>query len=75
MKFGIALIGFKGISDGEKPLTGELVQWTELLPVIDKNLAEAISSLKTRIAQGKIKKEDLIRMPSHWSPEHGTFAG
>jgi adenosylhomocysteine nucleosidase len=73
MRFGIALIGFKGISDGEKPLTGELVQWTELLPVIDRNLAEAIVSLKTRIAQGKIKKEDLIRMPSHWRPEHATF--
>jgi hypothetical protein len=29
MRFGIALIGFKGISNGEKPLTGELVQWTE----------------------------------------------
>jgi adenosylhomocysteine nucleosidase len=75
MKFGIALIGFKGISDGEKPLSGELVQWTELLPVIDKNLAEAISSLKAQIAQGKIRKEDLIQMPSHWRPEHGTFAG
>ncbi len=74
MKFGIALIGFKGISDGEKPLTGELVQWTELLPVIDKNLAEAISSLKTWIAQGKIRKEDLIQMPKHWRPEHGTLA-
>ena len=75
MRFGIALIGFKGISDGEKPLTGELVQWTELLPVIDKNLAEAIVSLQARIAQGQIKKDDLIQMPSHWSPEHATFEG
>jgi adenosylhomocysteine nucleosidase len=74
MKFGIALIGFKGISDGEKPLTGELVQWTELLPVIDKNLAEAIISLKAQIAQGKIRKEDLVQMPPHWRPEHGTLA-
>jgi adenosylhomocysteine nucleosidase len=75
MKFGIALIGFKGVSDGEKPLTGELVQWTELLPVIDKNLAEAMISLKARIAQGQIKKDDLIQMPLHWSPEHATFEG
>jgi adenosylhomocysteine nucleosidase len=73
MRFGIALIGFKGVSDGEKPLTGELVQWTELLPVIDKNLAEAIVGLKVRIAQGQIKKHDLIQMPPHWSPEHATF--
>jgi adenosylhomocysteine nucleosidase len=75
MRFGLALIGFKGISDGEKPLTGELAQWTELLPVIDKNLAEAIVSLKARIAQGEITKDDLTRMPSHWSPEHATFKG
>jgi adenosylhomocysteine nucleosidase len=73
MRFGIALIGFKGVSDGAKPLTGDLVQWTELLPVIDKNLAEAIVSLKARIAQGQIKKHDLIQMPPHWSPEHATF--
>jgi hypothetical protein len=73
MKFGIALIGFKGISDGEKPLTGELVQWTELLPVIDKNLAEAIISLKAQIAQGKIRKKILVQMPPHWRPEHGNF--
>jgi adenosylhomocysteine nucleosidase len=73
MKFGIPLIGFKGVSDGEKPLTGELVQWTDLLPVIDKNLAEAITDLKTRLARGEIKKKDLIQMPSHWRPEHGTF--
>jgi len=73
MKFGIALIGFKGISDGEKPLTGELVQWTELLPIIDKNLAKAISELKARLARGQIKKEDLTRMPAHWRPEHAPF--
>lgn len=73
MKFGIPLIGFKGVSDGEKPLTGELVQWTELLPVIDRNLAEAITDLKARLARGEIKKEDLIQMPSHWRPEHATF--
>jgi adenosylhomocysteine nucleosidase len=73
MRFGIALIGFKGISDGKKPLTGELVQWTELLPVIDRNLAVAIASLKTRIAQGEINKDDLTQMPSHWRPEHATF--
>lgn len=73
MNFGIALIGFKGISDGEKPLTGELVQWTELLPVIDKNLADTISHLVRRLTQGEIKKEDLVRMPLHWRPEHGIF--
>jgi adenosylhomocysteine nucleosidase len=73
MKFGIALIGFKGVSDGAKPLTGELTQWTELLPVIDRKLADAVGELKARIARGEIRKEDLIRMPSHWRPEHANF--
>ena len=73
MTFGIALIGFKGVSDGHKPLTGELVQWTELLPVIDRNLATAVSELKSSIARGQTRKEDLVRMPTHWRPEHATL--
>jgi adenosylhomocysteine nucleosidase len=73
MKFGIALIGFKGVSDGAKPLTGELAQWTDLLPVIDRKLAEAVSELKARIVRGQIRKEDLIQMPPHWRPEHAIF--
>ncbi len=73
MKFGIALIGFKGVSDGAKPLTGELTEWTELLPIIDRNLADAVTDLKTRLRQGEITKEDLIQMPSHWKSEHATF--
>jgi hypothetical protein len=75
MKFGIALIGFKGVSDGAKPLTGELVQWTELLPVIDKNLPAAMSELKARLRRGEIKKEELMRMPTHWERGHATFGG
>jgi adenosylhomocysteine nucleosidase len=73
MKSGIPLIGFKGVSDGEKPLTGQLAQWTELLPVIDRHLAEAVIDLKTRLARGEITKEDLTRMPRHWRPEHATL--
>lgn len=75
MKFGVALIGFKGVSDGARPLTGELVQWTELLPVVDQNLAAAIVELKARLARGDITKQQLMRMPSHWAPEHATFIG
>jgi adenosylhomocysteine nucleosidase len=73
MKFGIALIGFKGVSDGQKPLTGELTEWTELLPIIDRNLADAITDLKTRLRRGELTKEDLIQMPSHWKSEHAAF--
>jgi adenosylhomocysteine nucleosidase len=75
MRFGVALIGFKGISDGERPLTGELTEWTKLLPVIDRNLAAAVSDLKRRLTQGQMRKEDLIRMPPHWKPEYGTLRG
>lgn len=73
MKFGVPLIGFKGISDGKTPLTGELRQWTQLLPVIDKHLADAVIHIKTQLAGGHLKKEDLCRMPAHWKPEHGVF--
>ena len=75
MRFGIALIGFKGISDGAKPLTGKLADWTELLPVIDRHLAAALAALKDQLAQGRISKDDLMRMPRHWGPEHATFRG
>lgn len=73
MKFGIPLIGFKGISDGKKPLTGDLRQWTDLLPLIDENLARAVTELKMQLARGQLTKEDLCQMPPHWEPEHGTF--
>jgi adenosylhomocysteine nucleosidase len=73
MRFGIALIGFKGISDGAKPLTGKLADWTELLPVIDRNLAAAVAALRQQLTQGRISKEVLTRMPRHWGPEHATF--
>ena len=73
MKFGIALIGFKGISDGARPLNGELTEWTALLPVIDRNLAAAVNELLMRLGQGELKKEDLLQMPPHWQPEHAGF--
>ena len=73
MKFGIALIGFKGISDGARPLTGEMTEWTALLPAIDRNLAAAVNELRLRLARGELKKEDLLKMPPHWQPEHAGF--
>ena len=74
MAFGIPAIGFKGISDGATPLTGELIQWTELLPVIEKNLAAAVAELKMRLVRGEITKRDLTRMPPHWKAEHANYA-
>jgi adenosylhomocysteine nucleosidase len=39
-KFGVALIGLRGISDGKAPLSG-FADWTEYLHVIDERLAVA----------------------------------
>ena len=73
MRFAVPLMGLKGVSDGQKPLTGELTEWTELLPLIDQNLAAAISDLKRRFAERLMTKEHL-RMPLHWKREHATLA-
>ncbi len=73
MKFGIPLVGFKGISDGKKPLTGQLMDWAALLPLIDENLAGAISLIKSGLAQGGLKREELCAMPDCWKPEHSVF--
>lgn len=40
-KFGVELIGLRGISDGKTPLSG-IADWTEYLHVIDERLAEAV---------------------------------
>lgn len=69
MNFGIPLIGFKGISDGKEPLSGKIEEWTQLLPRIDKNLAEAVVSLKNGLQQGTVTKKGLCAMPAHWSSD------
>ncbi len=69
MNFGIPLIGFKGISDGKEALSGRIEEWTKLLPLIDKNLAEAVGALKNGLQQGAITREELCAMPSHWNPD------
>ncbi len=40
-KFGVELIGLRGISDGKAPLSG-FADWTQYLHVIDERLAEAV---------------------------------
>lgn len=68
MKFKMPVIGFKGISDGKAPLNGDLKGWTELLPVIDRNLAIAVTELGTQ------KREAICRMPDGWTEEMAVFA-
>jgi adenosylhomocysteine nucleosidase len=40
-KFGVDLIGLRGISDGKAPLTG-FADWSEYLHLIDERLAAAV---------------------------------
>ena len=40
-RFGVELIGLRGISDGKAPLSG-FADWTEYLHVIDERLADAV---------------------------------
>ena len=40
-RFGVELIGLRGISDGKAPLSG-FADWTKYLHVIDERLAEAV---------------------------------
>jgi adenosylhomocysteine nucleosidase len=53
-KFGVPLIGLRGISDGKAPLSG-FADWTEYLHVIDERLADAVDLLLTRLASGRLE--------------------
>ena len=52
-RFGIPLIGLRGISDGVEELR-ELTDWTQYLHVIDERLAEAVDALKDAIEADKL---------------------
>lgn len=53
-KFGVGLIGLRGISDGKAPLTG-YADWTEYLHVIDEKLADAVDHLTIALTQGGLE--------------------
>lgn len=53
-RFGLPLIGLRGISDG----TGELRHvgdWTEYLHVVDENLAIAVDQLQSALENGELR--------------------
>lgn len=52
-RFGVPMIGLRGISDGKADLTG-LHDWTEYLHIIDEKLAGAVSLLAAAIEDGSI---------------------
>jgi len=52
-RFGVPLIGLRGISDGKADVH-HIGDWTEYLHVIDERLAEAVDTLKDAIKAGEI---------------------
>ncbi|WP_353646005.1 5'-methylthioadenosine/S-adenosylhomocysteine nucleosidase [Mesorhizobium sp. WSM2239] len=55
-RFGIELIGLRGISDGAAELK-HVSDWTEYLHVIDEKLAAAVERLETAIENGALRIE------------------
>ena len=49
-KFGVPVMGLRGISDGKADLTG-LSDWTDTLAVIDEGLAEALDLLENELTR------------------------
>ena len=52
-RFGVPMIGLRGISDGRTDLAG-LHDWTEYLHVIDEKLAKALDLIETGIVEGDL---------------------
>ena len=52
-RFGVPLVGFRGISDGTAELR-HVDDWTEYLHVIDERLAAAVDRLETALADGTL---------------------
>jgi adenosylhomocysteine nucleosidase len=52
-RFGLPLLGLRGISDGVEELRG-YSDWTALLGVIDERLASAVDLLEAALAEGAI---------------------
>ena len=54
MRFGVPLIGLRGISDGAAELR-HIGDWTDYLHVIDEKLAGAVETLATALASGAVR--------------------
>ena len=52
-RFGVGLIGLRGVSDGNAELR-HVGDWTEYLHVIDENLAVAVDRLEAAIGSGEL---------------------
>ena len=57
-RFGVPMIGLRGVSDGKEALTG-MGDWTRLLAEIDEGLAATVDKLEQGIVRGAIRLPDL----------------
>ncbi len=55
-RFGVPMVGLRGISDGRSELTG-MHDWTEYLHVIDDKLAVAIEDFAGAVTAGRFRLE------------------
>ncbi len=53
-RFGVPMIGLRGISDGRKELAG-FHDWTEYLHLIDEKLADAVEAFGEHAAAGRFR--------------------
>jgi adenosylhomocysteine nucleosidase len=53
-RFGLPMIGLRGISDGDREI-GSLADWTQYLAIIDVKLGEAVDRLEAAIAEGTLE--------------------
>lgn len=53
-RFGIPLVGLRGISDGAEELR-QLADWTQYLHVIDERLAAAVDALRDALGDGTLR--------------------
>ena len=52
-RFGLPLIGLRGISDGAEELS-QLSDWTQYLHLVDERLAEAVDLLEAALLRGEL---------------------
>jgi len=53
-RFGVPMVGLRGISDGRSELTG-IHDWTEYLHVIDEKLALALEDFAGHVTAGRFQ--------------------
>ncbi len=53
-RFGVPMVGLRGISDGRADLTG-LHDWTEYLHILDEKLALALDAFSGHVAAGRFR--------------------